>query len=311
MSKPQKPLRKHSQAPQDKGAQRSEPGAAPPTVSGQWILSALAIALAAAALCCWGVLCLMFWQGSWQLLYHPTAAIRSTPASRRIAFEDIGLATTEAGLPQLKGWWIPADNSRFTAVYLHGADGSLGDTIDALARLHAAGITVLAFDYRGYGQSQFARPSEAHWREDAESALQYLTATRHLPPSSILLAGNGLGANLALELAASHPEIAGVIIDQPLASPADAIFNDSRARLVPAHLLVDERWDSGAAASELRAPSLWFFAPQPKSAHSDTAGIYQRVNAPKMGVWLSSAGGTDTEINSALARWLDDLRVRR
>ncbi len=116
-------------------------------------------------------------------------------------------------MPRLKGWWIPAATdakfARLTVLYLHGQDGNMGDTVDALARLHAAGVNVLAFDYRGYGQSQFVRPSEAHWRQDAEWAIEYLTGTRHVAPGTIVLDGTGLGANLALEEAAAHPELAG------------------------------------------------------------------------------------------------------
>ena len=139
-----------------------------------------------------------------------------------------------------------------------GKTGNLSDTVDSLARLHAAGVNVLAFDYRGYGQSQFARPSEAHWREDAGWAIEYLTATRHIDPATIVLDGDGLGANLALEMAAAHAELAGVVMDSPLQTPMDAIFNDARAHLVPAHLLVRDRYDLNAAASAVRVPVLWF-----------------------------------------------------
>ena len=139
-------------------------------------------------------------------------------------------------------------------LYLHGQDGNLGDTVDALAQLHAAGVNVLAFDYRGYGQSQFVRPSEAHWRQDAEWAIQYLTETRHIDPGAIVLDGEGLGANLALEEAAAHPELAGVIVESPLEDPMSAIFNDARARLVPARLLVRDRYDLNAAAADVRVP---------------------------------------------------------
>ena len=66
-----------------------------------------------------------------------------------------------------------------------------------------AGLNVFAFDYRGYGQSHFAHPSETRWREDAESALSYLTGTRHIPANAIILVGKDLGANLALEVAVS------------------------------------------------------------------------------------------------------------
>ena len=129
---------------------------APPTVSAKWLLSAIAIALAGALFCAWGTLCFLFWQGSWQLLYHPASAVTRTPASVNLPFDSVGFATNPAGEPQLRGWWIPASpQSRYTAIYLHGADGNLGDTVDALAQLHAAGLNIFAFDYRGYGQSRF------------------------------------------------------------------------------------------------------------------------------------------------------------
>ena len=149
------------------------------------------------------------------------------------------------------------NSRRLTVLYLHGQDGNLGDTVDALARLHAAGVNVLAFDYRGYGQSQFVRPSEAHWRQDAEWALEYLTGTRHIAPGAIVLDGTALGANLALEVAAAHPELAGVIVESPIADPMNAIFSDARARMVPAHLLVRDRYDLDAAAENVRVPVLW------------------------------------------------------
>jgi uncharacterized protein len=139
-------------------------------------------------LCAWGTLCILFWQGSWQLLYHPVSAVGRTPASVNLPFESIGFATNAAGQPQLRGWWIPpSSHARFTALYFHGADGNLGDTVNELSRLHEVGLGVIAFDYRGYGQSQFAHPSEARWREDADSAIAYLTGTRHVPASSIVL----------------------------------------------------------------------------------------------------------------------------
>ena len=129
----------------------------------------------------------------------------------------MGFAATDTGTPRLAGWWIPAAPdakfARLTVLYLHRQDGNLGDTVDALARLHAAGVNVLAFDYRGYGQSQFVRPSETHLREDAEWAIVYLTGTRHVAPGAIVLDGTEMGANLALEEATAHPELAGVIVD--------------------------------------------------------------------------------------------------
>jgi pimeloyl-ACP methyl ester carboxylesterase len=273
----------------------------------------MAVALLGAALCVWGALCLTFWQGSWQLLYHPTAAVTRTPANVGLAFDSIDFAATESGQPQLHGWWIPSGSgNRFTAIYLHGADGNIGDTVDALIPLHAAGVNVLVFDYRGYGKSQFIHPSEQSWREDAESAIDYLRDTRHIPAGSLILVGTGLGANLALEVASAHPEIAGAVLDEPLDTPMDAIFNDSRARLVPAHLLVHDRWDTAGSAANLGIPSLWFYRISAQGHASQIkTEAYEKVPSRKMRVWLDNSSVAKGNYFFALARWLDELSGNR
>ena len=285
----------------------------PQLVSGRWLLAAVCIVVAAATACGWLALCLLFWQGSWQLLYHPSLAVQKTPASAELTFDRVAFAVTDAGVPQLKGWWIPAAQDagqrRLTVVYLHGQNGNIGDTVDAVARLHAAGVNVLDFDYRGYGESQFARPSEAHWRQDAEWALDYLTGTRQIDAGTIVLDGTGLGANLALEVAAEHPELAGVLVDSPVDDPAGAMFNDARARLVPARLLVRDRFDLDAAARTLRVPMLWFERADATGATQEPQA-YKKVAAHKMLVWLNPEGDQNKLAADAMSRWLDGLPVR-
>lgn len=302
MSKP----RSQSKSPQPSRASREQAAHGKPiTISGRWLASAVAIVFGAALLCVWVALCLVFWQGSWQLLYHPTAAVTQTPATAGMAFESVQFDAGADGLPQLSGWWIPGTPSnRFTAIYLHGATGNLGDTIDDLARLHAAGVDVLAFDYRGYGRSKFIHPSEDGWRQDAEAAIAYLRDTRHVSTGSMVLVGRGLGANLALQIAANHSELAGVVLDDPIEAPSAAIFNDPRARLVPARLLVGERWESGKAAATLGIPSLWIL--RKPADHAPTA--FDRVKTHKMLVWLTRPQTAEADFADAFSRWLGELR---
>jgi uncharacterized protein len=285
----------------------------PPRISGRWLLGAMTVTIAAAASCGWGALCLLFWQGSWQLLYHPATAIVRTPASAGVAFDSIGFAVADDGAARLSGWWVPATPGtgfgRYTVLYMHGQMGNIGDTVGAIARLHTAGTNVLVFDYRGFGQSRFARPSEMHWRQDAEWALQYLTATRHIGANTIVLDGSGLGANLALELAAAHPELAGVVADSPIEDPMNAVFNDARSRLVPARLLVRDRYDLDGPAAAVHIPTLWL-------GWTSTPGLgggpaepeaFTKVAARKMLVWLDASGDVNKQYADALSRWLDDL----
>lgn len=293
---------------------RLKPATATPVVSARWLLIAILAAVAGALLCAWGTLCILFWQGNWQLLYHPAATLARTPASVNLSFESVDFNTTASGAPQLRGWWIPASahQPHYTVLFLHGADGNLADTVDDLARLHALGLNIFAFDYRGYGQSVFRHPSERRWRADADAAIKYLTDTRHIAAGSLVLVGKHLGANLALETAASHPELAGVVLEDPLEAPASVIFNDARARLVPAHLLAADRWDTDSPAASALIPSLWFYwtPQQGASSSEDRPQAYLKTSARKRLVWLTDSPGEAGQFNSALNQWLDELPVK-
>jgi pimeloyl-ACP methyl ester carboxylesterase len=300
--------------PRKPAAASSPPQTSPPeAVSARWLAAAVATVLAAAGLCAWGVLCLLFWQGSWQLLYHPTASVARTPAAAGLSYSAVAFAVDGSGAARLNGWWIPAPQGaslgRYSVLYFHGQDGNLGDTVDQLAQFHSAGVNVFAFDYRGYGQSVFAHPGEKGWLEDAGWALDYLAETRHVDPRTIVLAGSALGANLALQFAAAHPQLAGVALVSPLNEPVEAVFRDARASLVPGRLLVRDRFDLNAPATELRIPSLWLLPAsndnQPRVAAK--AEAFQKVPGRKTLVWLTPSSGANDALAHSFSSWLKSL----
>ena len=91
--------------------------ATPELIDPRWILKALAIILAVALLCAWGTLCLLWYQGQWQLVLHPSRNVATTPnpfrsraAIRRIRFFD-----DATGQPQL-----PAGSSLTGRAVLQG-----------------------------------------------------------------------------------------------------------------------------------------------------------------------------------------------
>ena len=292
---------------------RQSPGAFP-NISPRWLAGAAAIAILAALACAWLTLCLLFWQGSWQLLYHPTATVTRTPASAGIPYEPIKFAATETGTTQLTGWWMPAPEAKRTVLLLHDANGNLSSAVDTIAALHSQHLNVFAIDYRGYGQSLPAKPSEAQLRQDAESALSWLTITRNIPAQTILVYGVGLGASLAADLAvepaSDHSKLAGVILDQPSGEIMAPVFNDSRSRLVPVHWLVKDRYDLYASTGALDLPSLWLLPqsrvrnPSPKTEASDA---YTRAHGQKSAAWLKPPIAADPHFAETLRRWLDDL----
>lgn len=275
-----------------------------PNVSVRWLLQAILIAFLGAAFCAWILVCFLFWQGSWQLLFHPSHVLRATPQSLSIAFQPVRFDASETGVTQLDGWWIPTDASlpHKTILVLHGANGNIGDTLPLDAFLHQQHLNVLAFDYRGYGESAGRKPSEKQMLQDADYALSWIAETKYIAARNIVIWGTNLGANLAVELAVKHPEIGGVVLDQPLQHPLDAILRDPRSRFVPARWLLSDRFDLSGSVRAMRTPSLWLV-----STNAAAPLAYQEDSASKMAVWLKPPYETDPQAAPALKRWLDGL----
>jgi uncharacterized protein len=294
--------------PQRQSSQRTpaQPGApAPPTVSARWLLTALAIALAGAVLCGYAALCLLFYQGQWQMLFHPSRTIAATPTSAGMAFDDIRFDVTETGLPQLDGWWIPAQPlaqySSATVLYLHDGSGSLSDTLPTLTALHALGMNVFAIDYRGFGRSTGAHPTERLGIADSIAAWTWLTDTRHVPASNIVVFGDGVGVTFAAHLAAEFTP-AGVILADPSPSARQIFASDARASILPLFLLQKEKLDPSGDLATTHVPRL-FIDRRGNSAR--TRQLFEGSSDPKSFVALrtaSSATAADT-----LRRFLDEV----
>ena len=86
-----------------------------------------------------------------------------------------------------------------------------------------------------------------------------------------------------------------------------AIFNDPRARLVPARLLVRDRYDLNQSAAALRIPSLWFFTVSGAERPAGEPAAYRQVPARKMLVWLPPASKAAANFTGGLSRWLGEL----
>lgn len=281
-----------------------QPDPAFPNVPLRWLLRAFALTLLVVIACAWLLLCFLFWQGSWQLLYHPSRVVAATPADRNLPFQWIHFDASETGVTQLTAWWIPADAAipRNAILVLHGADGDLADTLPLDAWLHSMHQNVFALDYRGYGKSASGKPSEAQLDHDAMRAIRWLADTKHIPRNFVVVWGTGLGANIATRLAANSSDLAGVVLEAPIDHPLDSILNDPRSHLVPARLLLRDHYDFAADASRIAVPSLWLL---PRSSPRPPA--YDRIATQKTVVWLQMPLENDPHSSEALTRWLDAL----
>jgi pimeloyl-ACP methyl ester carboxylesterase len=309
MPSSRRPNRQSTQRPtrsQLNAASRRPPGprtAAPPElVDPRWLLKALALVFAVALLCAWGTLWLLYYQGQWQIVLHPSRTVATTPASVGLKFTPLRFAVDTAGIPQLDGWLIPASGDTATpaaptALFLHSADGSIDNALPKALILHNAGLNILLFDYRGYGRSTGKHPTQTSMQQDAEAALKYLISTRHIPPQDIVLYGDGIGASLAVQLAAQHPDVSSVILDAPDGDLLDRASRDARSRMVPARLLFNERFPLAEPLRTLATPKLLI-----SYASSAPAALANAAN-PKTTVELPSPA--DPKLVPAIQRFID------
>jgi pimeloyl-ACP methyl ester carboxylesterase len=286
-------------------------------VDPRWLVKALALSLGAAVICVYATLCLLVYQGRWQLVLHPGHTVDQTPASSGLNYTGVRFGATETGQPRLTGWWIPASSetgfqpkyTAFTVLYLHDGSGSLANTVPMLARLHRAGLNVFAIDYRGFGASDAtAHPSDVRMAEDASDALTYLTSTRHIAAHNIVPYGVGLGASLAASLARAHPELSAVILDNPDPDPSATAAAAHPSHVIPVRLLANNQFDIATPISTLATPKL-LIAGGPASPNSTRDSshlqvLFQHAASPRFAVTLTPAS-KDGEYEAALDRFLD------
>ena len=274
-----------------------------PLASARWLLGGVAATVGLAAVCVYITFCLLYWQGQWQLVFKPSRTITATPATAGMKFDDISFDATETGILQLNGWWIPAEPhapyAADTMLLLHNGSGSLSDSLPQLRALHTLGINVFAFDYRGFGKSLDVHPSEATTYEDADAAWRYLTDTRHLSPSRIVLDGAGLGAAIAAETAHRHPQAAALILEGPLPPVLDSLHFDARTHILPIRLLFHDRFDPTETLARLRTPKLMVY-----SAHQPAGRYYAVAAEPKQQAIVANDQDYLNSLRSFLGKYL-------
>jgi fermentation-respiration switch protein FrsA (DUF1100 family) len=122
-----------------------------------------------------------------------------------------------------------------------------------LARaLAEEGLTVLLFDYRGYGGNP-GSPSEDGLARDARAARAVLLAETGLPPDRLVYYGESLGAAVAARLAVEHPP-GGLVLRSPfvdLAAVARVHYP-----LLPARWLLRDRFPVAEHVARVDVPTV-------------------------------------------------------
>jgi uncharacterized protein len=192
-------------------------------------------------------------------------AFRSASAKRNVQLHGLWLAQTKADAPVL--------------LYLHGARWDVRASEARMRRMHGLGFSVLGIDYRGFGRSSPALPSEKLAQEDAQAAWDWLAARR--PKSKRFIFGHSLGGAIAVQLSANVKDDAGLLLEGTFSSIPDVV-KASKWGWLPVDWLITQRFDSRSRIDRIGVPVLVVHGGQDKLIPAALGrDLYQRAAEPK------------------------------
>jgi len=181
--------------------------------------------------------------------------LAATPAEIGLDYREVWLDTEDG--ERLHAWWVPHPDPLAVLHFSHGNAGNISHRLDSLRIFHALGLSVLMYDYRGYGQSS-GRPTEPGLYLDAEAAWNWLLDDAGVEPERIVLFGRSLGGAVAAELAARKTPGA-LILESTFTSVPDIA-----AEIywwLPVRLLARLQFDAREAVARSDQPTLIVHSP--------------------------------------------------
>jgi pimeloyl-ACP methyl ester carboxylesterase len=196
-----------------------------------------------------------------QLMYRPTAARPDPLPTLRLGDTQqlVDVTARDGTTEYVAIWWLPnADPSAPTLLYLHGTFRNLYRNHPKMEALRDAGFSVLAVDYRGFGDSTPIVPSQQTILADADVAWAELVR-RQPDACKRVIYGHSLGGAVAIDLASRkhvRADYGALAVESTFSSLAD-LAGGAVGPIGPiAVWLSSERFDSLDRIGKVDAPIL-------------------------------------------------------
>ena len=234
-----------------------------------------------------------------QLIFSPSTGSSSWASARTTDMQDVWITHYSAESNsdvKLHALWHPSDNANAPVMlYLHGARRTVEASAFRIRHMRDLGFSVLAVDYRGFGQSTNELPSEASSVEDARAAWAWLA--QKYPDSPRYLFGHSLGGAIAVQVAAAVADASGLIVEGTFTSIPD-VFRSFKWGWLPVTGLITQRFDSAEQIARVKVPVLVVHGSNDSLIPPELGrALYERAPGPKKFVLVD--GGTHYSTNSA------------
>ena len=230
-----------------------------------------------------------------ELVYRPTPGRPASFAGLRSG--DLEYAV-DVATDRLQLWWLPnADPQAPTLLYLHGTFRNLYQNLRKVESLRDAGFSVLAVDYRGWGESTPILPSEASIYADANVAWGELVRRQGDPRKRVIF-GHSMGSGVAVELASQRRagiHYGGLILESSFTRLPDVAKANGNLGTFAA-LFATQRFDSLGKIGRVDAPILMLHG-----SNDNTVPVVlgRRLfdAAPKGTRWVEFANGSHSGLD--------------
>jgi alpha-beta hydrolase superfamily lysophospholipase len=231
-------------------------------------------------------------------IFQPGEGLDEASEQQGLDLQDrwIDYTSGEAGEPvRLHAWWLgqPRHDAP-VLLYLHGARFDIRGSLHRIQGLHALGFAVLGIDYRGFGRSTPALPSERMACEDARAAWDWLGKCH--PGVRRFIYGHSLGGAIAVHLATEVEDAQGLIVEGTFTSIPE-VFATMSWGWLPIAPLITERFDSAARVPRVRSPLLVIHGSQDETIPADLGrALFERATAPKRFLLVEGGSHHDTHV---------------
>ncbi len=233
-------------------------------------------------------------------LFQPTKQTWAPGLAAAVGMDDVWIDFVSSHPEQrgeavrLHGLWLPQSEAAAPALlFLHGLRWDVRASALRMRRLHALGFSVLGIDYRGFGRSSDAMPSEMLAAEDVRAAWDRLA--RLQPRAQRYVFGHSVGAAFAVRLATEVDDEAGVIVEGAFTSSAEH-FRSLRWGWLPITGLITQHFDAGSRIARIGSPVLVVHGSE-DSMISPQMGreLYERALPPKRFLLVEGGVHEDTD----------------
>jgi hypothetical protein len=236
---------------------------------------------------------LLIWVGQRTMIYFPDRDLPSPAVTGLADVEAVRIQAADGVI--LQAWFLPSRTPQPSpaAIVFNGNAGNKAYRGPLAVALRGLGLSVLLFDYRGFGDSE-GSPTERGLYEDARAVRRYLAGRSDVRADRLVYFGESLGSAVAVRLAAEHAP-AALILRSPFTSLVDV--GRLHYPLLPVRWLLRDRFSSIDAIASVRSPVLVVAGDRDRIVPLEQSRrVFERASEPRELVIVRGADHNDAAL---------------